>query len=95
MDDDDHMMRVRLPADMMQALRAAIKVSGRSINGEILVRLRQSLETSPIEDRVSALEALVFSDETGNEALWTKVDRETSRLEDLIGALAERIPRLR
>lgn len=89
-DVEDHLMRVRLPPDVMQSLRAAVKESGRSLNGEILVRLRQSLETSPIEERLAALEALVLSDETGNDALWHKIDKEASRLEGLIETVGER-----
>jgi len=61
MDHDDHQMRVRLPLDVMQALREATKESGRSLNAEILMRLRRSFKGSPdtegLETRIKEMEA--------------------------------------
>lgn len=84
MDDEDHLMRVRLPPDVMQSLRAAVKESGRSLNGEILVRLRQSLEASTIPERLDALEKEVFDSEMSNERLFSLIARLEDKLAEAV-----------
>lgn len=60
---------VRMPPELKDALAAAARQNGRSLNAEIVLRLQQSLEPAPpdiaceprggyaVERRLSALEA--------------------------------------
>ncbi|MDT8332982.1 Arc family DNA-binding protein [Roseomonas gilardii] len=59
---DDPQMKIRLPADLKSYIEAEAEKAGRSLNAEILHRLRQTQEFDEIDRKASKGELREFLD---------------------------------
>lgn len=87
---DDRVVRtqIRYPDDLYWALRKAVRHSGRSLNGEVVFRLRQSLALDPElapapkdeqEALSQSLERLFFKVQAFSDELGEMKDRVDGR----------------
>lgn len=82
---------VRFPDGMRDRIAEAAKLSGRSINGEILARLHQtfepSIQASILEQRVKSLEVVAEAYRASAESAYTATIVMMERLEQLASEL--------
>lgn len=55
---NDPPLKIRMPTDLKETLQESSKANGRSMNSEILHRLKQTLQPSPTTHDSELLEAI-------------------------------------
>ncbi|MBP0492162.1 Arc family DNA-binding protein [Pararoseomonas indoligenes] len=85
-DDGYTRITLRIPMSLHQRLTQAAADRSHSMNAEIITRLESSF--GEIGERLSKLEALVFGDELGNEALLRQIMSVEEDYQSLLRDLA-------
>jgi hypothetical protein len=87
-DENPHLLRLRIPRDLMALVEAASAANRRSMNAEIVARLAGSFDHTA--ERLAKLEAVVFDDDYDGG-----IAGRVSYLEEEVESLKEAVERLR